>query len=176
MSYILYTDKDETFTADVSVKNASLKNCIVRLVVESKDLNLIFNGKIENDKCFIPIKKLKGVLDENVKGNIFLEIIAEDVYFKPWSSSFIVEECSSVKVNVTEQNNQYKKPIVEVCISNTNPCHSPSLEIFNFCKQFDINSIKTDSFKFLIKEYFRQNSEYKSEIRPILNRVIELLK
>ena len=39
----------------------------------------------------IPIKKLRGLLDESIKGSMKLEVIAEDVYFQPWQSEFVVE-------------------------------------------------------------------------------------
>ena len=111
--YKLYTDKNENFIADVSVKNASLKNSIARLVVESPHVNLVFKGSIEEQKCIVPIKKLKGILEENASGRMYLEIIVEDVYFKPWESEFVVEEHTSMKVVVKEQT-ESSKPIVEV--------------------------------------------------------------
>jgi len=114
--YKLFTDKNEHFTADVSVKNASLKNSTARLIVESGDLNLVFKGAIENQKCSIPIKKLKGILDENTTGKMYLEIIVEDIYFKPWESDFIVEEHTSMKVVVQEQTIS-DKPILEVVVA-----------------------------------------------------------
>jgi hypothetical protein len=121
MSYTLYTDKNENFSAEVSVKNASLKNSIARLIVESDNLNLVFKGHIEDGKCIIPIKKLKGVLDENTKGKIHLEIIIEDVYFKPWESDFVVEEHTSMKVVVQEQKQPSSKPMVEVKVEQIKP-------------------------------------------------------
>jgi hypothetical protein len=114
----LYTDKNENFSADVSVKNASLKNSIARLVVETADLNLVFKGTIADNKCTIPIKKLKGVMEENTKGKMYLEIIVEDVYFKPWESEFVVEEHTSMKVVVQEQV-VVDKPILEVKVDET---------------------------------------------------------
>jgi len=119
MSYKLYTDKQEVFECDVAVKNASLKNSIARLVVESDTLDLVFKGKINDGKCIVPIRKLKGILDESVKGNMHLEIIVEDTYFKPWESEFIVEEHTSVKVDVKEQKETTNKPILEDKIKPT---------------------------------------------------------
>lgn len=87
MPYKLYTDKQEVFECEVAVKNASLKNSVARLVVESENLDLVFKGKINDGKCIVPIRKLKGILDENTKGNMSLEVIVEDTYFKPWEGS-----------------------------------------------------------------------------------------
>lgn len=113
--YKLYVDKNESFECDVAVKNASLKGSVARLVVESADgVNLVFNGKIEGGKCVVPVRRLKGLLDENVKGNMFLEVIVEDTYFKPWQSEFVVEEHTSVKVKINEQKESSTKPSVQV--------------------------------------------------------------
>src|SRR4051812_25552733 len=100
MSYKLYTDKNENFECEVSVKNASTKGSIARLIIESEGVSLIFNGKIQGEKCVIPVRRLKGLMDENVRGKMHLEVIVEDTYFKPWESEFIVEEHTSVKVKI----------------------------------------------------------------------------
>ena len=92
MPYKLYTDKSEDFTCEINIKNASLKGSMARLVVESADgINLVFNGKIEGGKCNIPVRRLRGLLDENITGKMFLEVIIEDIYFRPWTSDFIIE-------------------------------------------------------------------------------------
>jgi hypothetical protein len=113
--YKIYTDRNENFQCEVSVKNASLKNSIARLIVESNEgPTLVFNGKIEGEKCIIPIKRLKGLLDEGSTGNVSLEVIVEDTFFKPWSDTFLVEEHTSVKVRVSENKQSSNKPIVKV--------------------------------------------------------------
>ena len=115
MSYKIYTDRNENFECEVSVKNASLKGSIARLIVESQDgTSLIFKGKLDGDKCVIPIKRLKGLMDENSRGNMHLEVIVEDTYFRPWESDFIVEEHTSVKVVVNEQKQSSNRPIVKI--------------------------------------------------------------
>ncbi len=66
--YKLFTDKVEIFECDVKLEGASTKNSIARIIVESEDVNLLFNGTITEDgKCKIPIKKLKGLLGENAR-------------------------------------------------------------------------------------------------------------
>jgi hypothetical protein len=185
MSYKLYTDKQEVFECDVAVKNASLKNSIARLVVESDNLDLVFKGKIQDGKCIVPIKKLKGLLEENSKGNIHLEIIVEDTYFKPWESQFIVEEHTSVKVQVKEQKENSNKPILEVKIKDPTKnliqkVSVPAQELISICKLFEVNSknyttTKKIDFKQIVKEYFKENKEFKNKISPILNEVISYL-
>lgn len=179
MPYKLYLDKNEIFECEVSVKNASLKGSVARLIVESTDgVNFVFNGSIQNDKCNIPIRKLKGLLDENARGNMFLEIIVEDTYFKPWKSDFIVEEHTSIKVKVNEQQTQSSKPIVEVKSVNSNSKLSgdiplvPIYELSKICEKFNINKTtlpnKHDMFKSLIMEYFKLNPEFYSKKKSII--------
>ena len=69
--YKLFTDKAELFECNISLQGASLKKSKARLVVEKPDYSLLFNGNIsKSGKCEIPIKKLKGLIDENTTGNI----------------------------------------------------------------------------------------------------------
>ena len=108
--YKLFTDKAELFECDIKIEGASLSNSVARLVVETSDYSLMFNGKISSTgKCEIPIKKLKGLIDESSKGNIKLEVIAEDTYFTPWKSEFEIEASKKVTVEVKSQ----QKPIIE---------------------------------------------------------------
>lgn len=111
--YALYLDRPTEFACDISVKNASLKNAVARMVVKADNLTLLFEGKIQDGKCIIPIHRLKGLLDANVKGKMMLETIVEDAYFSPWQDDFSVEEHTSVKVMVNEQK-QSTKPSVSV--------------------------------------------------------------
>ncbi len=56
--YKLFTDKPETFECDIKIEGASLSNSKARLVVETTDYSLLFNGKINsNGKSSIPIMK-----------------------------------------------------------------------------------------------------------------------
>ena len=110
--YKLFTDKSELFECDIKLEGASLSKSKARLVVETSDYSLLFNGNINSSgKCEIPIRKLKGLIDENTTGNIRLEVIAEDTYFTPWESDFEVD--ASKKVTVEVKSQQTKKPIVE---------------------------------------------------------------
>ena len=112
MAYKLYTDKQETFECDLYLEGASLKDSSARILVETKDLTLLFPGTIDKKgNCKVPIKKLKGLLDENTTGNIKLEVIAEDTLIEPWQSEFVVSTSKKVTVEVKGQGN--KKPIRE---------------------------------------------------------------
>ena len=110
--YKLFTDKTELFECNISLQGASLKKSKARLVVETKDYSLLFNGSINSTgKCEIPIRKLKGLIDEDTNGSIRLEVIAEDTFFTPWESDFEVETSRKVTVEVKNQSTQ--KPILE---------------------------------------------------------------
>ena len=110
MSYKLYTDKQETFECKIHLEGASLNQAKSRIIVESDNMNLVFDGTIDKDgNCKVPIKKLRGYLKENDKGTIKLEVIAEDTYFLPWESDFEVDTSKKIKVEVKEQS----KPLVK---------------------------------------------------------------
>ena len=109
--YKLFTDKSELFECDIKLEGASLSKSTARLVVETSDYSLLFNGSIaSNGKCEIPIRKLKGLIDESTVGNIRLEVIAEDTYFTPWESDFEVD--ASKKVTVEVKSQQTKKTYI----------------------------------------------------------------
>ena len=105
--YKLYTDKQETFECDLFLEGADLKESSARIVVESKDLTLMFKGTIdEKGNCKVPIKKLKGLMSENTTGDIKLEVIAEDTLIEPWQSDFIVDTAKKVTVEVKSQKEE----------------------------------------------------------------------
>jgi len=196
MSYKLYTDRNENFECEVSVKNASLKGSIARLIVESEGVSLVFNGKIEGEKCIIPVKRLRGLLDENVRGNMQLEVIIEDTYFQPWKSDFVVEEHTSVKVKVNENAQVSNKPIVQVKVPvKSSPkavskkivkeskginVFIPLKEISTICERFGVKKInmnkkKTDLIQ-ILREYFKSNTEYKNHKSTILSKLPSFMK
>ena len=114
MSYKLYTDKKEVFECKLHLEGASLSDSSARIVVESNNISFLFPGKIDKDgNCKVPIKKLKGLLDENSKGKIKLEVIAEGTLIEPWDSDFIIETSKKVKVEVKEQNTSTKKSLTQ---------------------------------------------------------------
>ena len=108
--YKLFTDKVELFECDIKIEGASLSKSTARLVVETNDYSLMFNGKINSSgKCQIPIRKLKGLIDESSKGNIRLEVIADDTYFTPWKSELEIDASKKVTVEIKSQ----QKPLIE---------------------------------------------------------------
>ena len=122
--YKLFTDKAETFECDIKIEGASLTNSKARLVIETKDYSLLFHGKINSSgKCTIPVKKLKGLIDESSKGDIRLEVIAEDTYFTPWESKFEIEsskketvKVKNVKQQVTQKETDHVVNIMKLLV------------------------------------------------------------
>ena len=127
MSYKLYTDKSNKFSCNIQVDGTSLSNSKVRLVVESDDMNYMFNGVIyENGVCEVTIPKTKNFLPENKKGLMKLEVVADDVFFEPWTSEFVVETTKKVAVVVQEQEEQ--KPTVKVQMISQPETKKPVIE------------------------------------------------
>ena len=180
MAYTLYTDKDEEFMCEIAVKNASLKNSMARMIVDTGDVTLMFEGEVKKGKCTVPIRHLKGLLDENSKGKMYLEVIVEDTYFKPWEDKFVVEEHTSLKVKVNEQKKP-AKPLVEVKTMSEKPSLSePAQDLVFICEKIGItkkNLIKkTPDLKQLVKEYFIASPEFIKERKKYIQEAINALK
>ena len=115
MNYNLYTDKPNKFNCNIEIEGTSLSKSKVRLVIESDEMTYMFNGSIENNGvCEVNIPKTKHFLPEGSSGNMRLEVIADDVYFEPWSSQFTVKTNKKVNVVVSEQVDEKPKLKVQV--------------------------------------------------------------
>jgi len=166
--YKLFTDKSELFECDIKLEGASLSKSKARLVVETSDYSLLFNGSISSGgKCEIPIRKLKGLIDENTSGNIRLEVIAEDTFFTPWESDFEVDASKKVTVEVKSQTT--KKPIVEakvkVKVKNEKPTITEKDHVLNLFKLLIKDDINVDNISFkrnelnnIVATYLKENT------------------
>ena len=166
--YKLFTDKSELFECDIKLEGASLSKSKARLVVETSDYSLLFDGSISpKGKCEIPIRKLKGLIDENTTGNIRLEVSAEDTYFTPWESDFEVDASKKVTVEVKSQTT--KKPIVEtkvnVKVKDEKPTITEKQHVINLFKLLikeDINveniSFKRNELNNIVATYLKENT------------------
>jgi hypothetical protein len=182
--YKLFTDKSELFECDIKLEGASLSKSKARLVVETSEYSLLFNGNISSKgKCEIPIRKLKGLIDENTTGNIRLEVIAEDTFFTPWESDFEVD--ASKKVTVEVKSQQTKKPILEtkvkVKIKNEKPTLTEKQHVINLFKLLikeDINmnniSFKRNKLNNLVATYLKENTIKNQE--KVINGVLKVLE
>ena len=170
MAYKLYTDKSEIFECDIKLSGASIKNSFARLIIESNDMNFIFNGKIsKGGKCSIPVKKLKGFLDESSSGKIKLEVIADDTYFVPWKSEFLVEASKKVTVEVKSQQKEVikeGKPNISVSgikesksINKSDKKHIINIMRLLIKERINIKNLKIKRGKLntIIAEYIQKN-------------------
>lgn len=174
--YKLFTDKSELFECDIKLRGASLKKSKARLVVETQDYSLMFNGSIsKGGKCEIPIRKLKGLIDEDTTGNIRLEVIAEDTFFTPWESDFEVETSKKVTVEVKSQT--FKKPIVEAKVKITNSEQQHVVNLLKLLVNENINikniSYKRNKLNNIVATYLRENTIKDTEkvISGVLRRL-----
>ena len=109
--YKLYRDKQENFCCEVTIEGARMDTSTVRLIIESPEWNLLFNGTIENNgKCTIPIKKID-ILQEGTIGKIRVEVIADDSIFVPWEDEFKVKVSKKVSIKMNETKTNTPNPI-----------------------------------------------------------------
>ena len=176
--YKLFTDKSELFECDIKLQGASLKKSKARLVVETQDYSLMFNGSIsKGGKCEIPIRKLKGLIDEDTTGNIRLEVIAEDTFFTPWESDFEVETSKKVTVEVKSQS-QSKKPIVEATVKITTSEQQHVINLLKLLIKEDINikniSYRRNKLNNIVATYLKENTIKNTE--KIIDGVLKRLQ
>jgi len=106
--YPVFLDKPELFTCQVSIDGADINKTEARLVIESDDWTIMFNGDIKRSgQCEINMKKLS-ILKEGTIGKIRLEIIAEGSLFIPWEEDFKAKLSKKVSVSVNENRNTKK--------------------------------------------------------------------
>ena len=181
--YKLFTDKAELFECSISLQGASLKKSKARLVVETPEYSLLFNGTIsKGGKCKIPIRKLKGLIDEDTTGNIRLEIIAEDTFFTPWKSEFKVDTSKKVTVEIKSQTS--KKPITETKvkvkvkehISNSEKQHIVNLFKLLIKENININNItiKRNKLNNIVATYLKENTI--KNTNKVINGVLKILE
>ena len=180
--YKLYTDKQETFECDLFLEGADLKESSARIVVESKDLTLMFKGTIdEKGNCKVPIKKLKGLMSENTTGDIKLEVIAEDTLIEPWQSDFIVDTAKKVTVEVKSQTTKPQikestKP--QVKIKNIKNDFNPINEMVSVLNENNITLQKVVNDKkriVSILENYSNKIGYRGGTKKFIREVIQKL-
>jgi len=183
--YKLFTDKPEVFECNIKLEGASLKNSSALLIIESEDVSLLFEGTINKDgKCSIPIKKLKGLLEESTQGSIKLEVIAEDVYFTPWKSDFVVDASRKVTVEVKSQNAPLiteNKPSIKVEHINQ-PTKEEINHVTNIIQllvkeniNLDNLVVKKNKVNNIVATYLKENKIDKLETSKIIEGIINKL-
>ena len=184
--YKLFTDKPEVFECNIKLEGASLKNSQARLIIETEDINLLFNGTITSDgKCTIPIKKLRGLLESNTEGQIKLEVIAEDTYFTPWKSNFQVEASRKLTVEVKSQDaelimeNAPKIQVSGIKEENIDPITEHIIKLVRMLVKEDINvknlTIKKDKVNNIVATYLQENKIEQNQVQEIIDGIISKL-
>ena len=183
--YTLYTDKIEKFSAKIKLEGASLKKSQARLVVESDDFDLMFKGTISSGgEVEIPVKRLKGLLEDTSTGKIRLEVIAEDTYFVPWESTFEVETSKKVTVEVKSQSSKAMlESKSEVEILSQSPTISEKQHVLNLVRLLikeDITManlvIKRNKLNNIVATYINENTIEGSQKTPVINKVLKVLE
>ena len=140
--YTLYSDKQNIFECDIQLEGASLTDAFARLIIESDNINLMYNGTITSDgTCRIEMPRLKGIVKES--GNLRLEVIADDMYFNPWNSDFELKKSKNITVEVKEpKGNIIKENRAKVKVNVNHPTKTvrrikpkPTIKESTFTKQ-----------------------------------------
>ncbi len=187
--YKLYTDKIENFEAVIKLEGASPSKSKARLVVEAENFSLLFEGKVNNNgKVSIPVRRLKGLLDEKTNGNIRLEVIAEDTFFTPWESKFEVDTSKKVTVEIKSQSTPIiestSKSKMQVKVMNETVVTTSEREhVINIVKLLvreNINlrnlTVKKDKLNNIIGEYITDNDITEVQRSPVIEKVIKVLE
>jgi hypothetical protein len=187
MEYKLYTDKLENFKAKIQLEGASLKKSKVRLVIESDGFDLMFNGTISKSGVVnVPVKRLKGLLDENTKGKIRLEVIAEDTYFTPWESTFLVEAAKKLTVEIKSQSldsiNESSKPQPSFSLISQ-PTLTEKQHVINIIRLLIKENINMKSLHIhknklnsIVGTYIQKNEITEDQKSPVITKVIKVLE
>lgn len=194
--YKLYTDKSEDFKCKIGVEGTNLNETFARLVIESEDVNLLFEGKIDKEgNCVVPIKKLRNLIPEGNTGKMKLEVIAEDTFFSPWEDEYEVDASKKVTVEVEQKE---KEPIKEnrIKVNVVTPTPQPKDNIVETKKQASksvnhgqviskilseqgvtLSNIKENKTKIIktIKEYSTKHS-LKTNTSTLLDEIINNLQ
>tara|TARA_R110001592_G_scaffold58821_2_gene178357 strand:+ start:31998 stop:32558 length:561 start_codon:yes stop_codon:yes gene_type:complete len=181
--YKLYTDKIENFEAKIKLEGASLKKSKARLVVEADGFDVMFRGTIDDTgNVKIPVKRLRGLIDENTKGSIRLEVIAEDTLFTPWESNFEVQSSKTVTVEIKSQNKKRLKESKGTAHVLSQAALTEKQHIINIVKMLikeDINienlSIKTNKLNNVVATYIQKNPITEVQKEIVVDKVIKVL-
>ena len=156
--YKLFTDKADTFECDVQVEGTSLNKCKARLIVETPEYSLMFKGNVDsNGKCKVPIKKLRGLINEDSKGQVRLEVIADKTFFSPWESKFEIVATRQVTVEVKSQKLGTSQQILE----------EEKSHVTNLLKLLILEDINIDNLKFKRNKLNKLIATY-TKHRPLL--------
>ena len=135
----------------------------------------------------MPVKRLSGLLGETTRGTLRLEVIADDTYFTPWESDFVVETSKKVAVEVKSQNKnrivESKKATIKVMnIKNTPKQISESRHVLNILKMLVKENVtlknlpkKKNTVNKIITSYVDKHPITESKQKRIINGIVKVL-
>ena len=186
--YTLYTDREENFNCEIALEGARLRDSFARIILETSNVSLAFNGTIDSQgRCDIPIKPLRHLLEAKDRGIMKLEVVADDTYFKPWESDFVVDSYKKVEVKINEMTMPSKPKIsVSVASQPKKVSKKKKLTIKSIVSELkkdlkkngiDVKNIKTKkaTMSKLVTEYFAKNKINKKYKTKILTKLVESL-
>lgn len=141
----IFLDESKLFKCQLKIEGASLSKSKCRLLIKTDDLTLIQEGTInENGLVEIQIPKLKRFI-ESKKGTAVLEVIADDMFFAPYTDTIVFKNKFVVEV-IGEEKIKVGKPSVTVTtMTKTNPTpkntfHKPLSELIHNINKKNITS------------------------------------
>jgi hypothetical protein len=109
-----HKNKSQTFKCRVEIQGADNPKITPRLILSpnNSNVNMFFEGKYDNKQCEITISSTANIAS---KGNVILEIIANDTVFRPWKSTYeIVSEQMVVEnIELVNTKNNISVKLVE---------------------------------------------------------------
>jgi TusA-related sulfurtransferase len=127
--YKLLKDKNNEFQCEIKLEGASINSAKARLFLEADGAEYSFTGEIDGNKCTIPMGKLKKFANLLESGKIRLEVLADDTLFVPYESNYVLEQEKKVTVEVKQEIEAPKKPVMEVKVQEVAPTPQPKVEV-----------------------------------------------
>ena len=126
--YKVLKDKNNEFQCEIKLEGASITNAKARLFLEADGAEYSFKGEIDGNKCTIAMGKLSKFANLLENGKIRLEVLADDTLFVPYESDYVLEQEKKVTVEVKQQTEESKKPMMEVKVQEVAPIPQPKVE------------------------------------------------
>ena len=107
-----YHDKSEKFIADLEVEGTSINKTQVRMLLEfSSNHNRLYYGTIDEEgHVEVNIPKLNDI--NETEGKATLEVIAENSFFSPWSSTFEIKKSKEIKIKEAKFTQQEETKVI----------------------------------------------------------------
>lgn len=92
----IYKDVPWVFVAYVDIRGTTTSNTKARLLIKLGRMTLLFEGTVNGNQVTVKVPKLSGI-EESI-ANIALEVIADEVYFEPYTAIATLEYKMAVEV------------------------------------------------------------------------------